>query len=130
MTPSSGQPRAPSFEFLPEVQAEANRLDEGLRRAIADIVVAVHDNPWQGELMDDRWPRTLEGCRKIRFDKPGWNGKPRYRFVYRNEPSDGAVASMLVLAIGRRDNMIAYAQASGRLTKREAARRRPGTKTP
>ena len=119
-----------SFEFLPEVQVDANALDEDLRLAIANIVVGLHDNPWQGEVMDDRWPHNLEGCRKIRFDKPGWKGRPRYRFVYRNEPSDGAVARMLVLAIGRRDNMIAYAQASGRLTKREAAKRRPGTRTP
>jgi mRNA-degrading endonuclease RelE of RelBE toxin-antitoxin system len=118
------------FEFLPEVQAEADALDEDLRRAIADIVVALHDNPWQGELMDDRWPHNLEGCRKIRFDKASWKGRPRYRLVYRNEPSDGAVACMLVLAIGRRDKMIAYAQASGRLTRREAAKRRPGTRTP
>jgi mRNA-degrading endonuclease RelE of RelBE toxin-antitoxin system len=119
-----------TFEFLPEVQADANRLDEGLRRAVADIVVGLHDNPWQGELMDDRWPHNLEGCRKIRFDNSGWKGKPRYRLVYRNEPSDGAVGSMLVLAIERRDNMIAYAQASARLAKREAARRSPGSKTP
>jgi hypothetical protein len=130
VTPNPGPPRGPTFEFLAEVQADANRLDEDLRRAIADIVVALHANPWQGELMDDRWPHNLEGCRKIRFDKTGWDGKPRYRFVYRNEPSDGAVASMLVLAIGRRDNMIAYAQASGRLTKREAAKHRPGSKIP
>lgn len=118
------------FEFLPEVRADADALDEGLRRAIADIVVALHDNPWQGELMDDRWPHNLEGCRKIRFDKASWKGRPRYRLVYRNEPSDGAVACMLVLAIGRRDKMIAYAQESGRLTRREAAKRRPGTRTP
>jgi hypothetical protein len=119
-----------AFEFLPEVQVDVNALDEDLRRAIADIVVGFHDNPWQGELMDDRWPHNLEGCRKIRFDKPGWKGRPRCRFVCRNEPSDGAVARMLVLGIGRRDNMIAYAQASGRLTKREAAKRMPGSRTP
>jgi len=127
---SGATARTYTFEFLPEVQADANRLDRDLRRAIADIVVALHDNPWHGELMDDRWPHNLDGCRKIRFDKPGWKGKPRYRFVYRNEPSDGAVGSMLVLAIGRRDNMIAYAQASGRLTRREVAKRSPGAKTP
>ena len=115
-----------TFEFLPEVRADANALDEDLRLAIADIVVALHDDPWRGELMDDRWPHNLQGCRKIRFDKRGWKGRPRYRFVYRNEPSDGAVGSMLVLGIGRRDNMIAYAQASGRLARREGARRRPG----
>jgi hypothetical protein len=117
-----------SFEFLPEVQADANRLDEDLRRAVADVVVSLYENPWMGDLMDDRWPQNLEGSRKVRFDKEGWKGKPRYRFVYRNEPSDGAVGSMVVLAIERRDNMIAYAQASSRLAKREAAKHSPGRK--
>jgi hypothetical protein len=119
-------PPAPAFEFLAEVQDDANRLDDDLRRAVAELVVALHENPWIGEPMDDRWPHNLEGCRKIRFDKPGWHDKPRYRLVYRNEPSDGAVATMLVLAIERRSNMIAYARASSRLARREAAKRRRG----
>lgn len=114
------------FEFLPEVQEDTARLEEGLRRAVADIVVRLHQDPWLGELMDDRWPQNLEGSRKVRFDTEGWAGKPRYRLVYRNEPSDGAVGTMVVLAIERRDRMIAYARASARLTKREAAKRRPG----
>lgn len=114
---------AARFEFLPEVQDEAAQLDEPLRRAIADLVVALHANPWLGEPMDGRWPENLEGSRKIRFDAAGWRGKPRYRFVYRNEPSDGAVAVMVVLAIERRDRLIAYAKASSRLARREAARR-------
>jgi hypothetical protein len=79
--------------------------------------------------MDDRWPQNLEGCRKVRFDAAGWKGKPRYRLVYRNEPSDGAIATMLVLAIERRSNMIAYAQASSRLARREAAKRTPSRRT-
>ena len=116
------------FEFLPEVQEDANRLDQDLRLAVADLIVSLHENPWIGELMDDRWPENLEGSRKVRFDKAGWEGKPRYRLVYRNEPSDGAVGTMLVLAIERRQNMIAYARASSRLAKREAAKRRPGRK--
>ena len=62
--------------------------------------------------MGDKPPRVLQGCRKVRFDEPGWKGKPRYRFVYRNEPSDGAPAKSVVLAIGRRDRMMAYAQAT------------------
>jgi len=108
------------FEFLPEVEAEAKGLSEGLRRAIAGIVVDLHHNPHSGQLMDDRWPENLEGCRKVRFDAPGWRRAPRYRFVYRNEPSDGAVGVIVVLAIGRRDRMIAYAKASARLQRRLA----------
>lgn len=107
------------FEFLPEVQDDANRLNEALRRAVADIVVSLHRNPWMGDPMDDRWPQNLEGCRKVRFDEPGWTGKPRYRLIYRNEPTDGAVGTMVVLAIEQRRNMIAYAQASRRLAQRE-----------
>jgi hypothetical protein len=127
--PGSGSPaRDVTFEFLPEVQDDANRLDEDLRRAVAEIVIALHKNPWLGELMDDRWPQNLEGCRKIRFDKASWKRKPRYRLVYRNEPSDGAVGTMVVLAIEQRSTMIAYAQASSRLARREAAKRTPGRK--
>jgi hypothetical protein len=114
------------FEVLPEVQADATGLDEDLRRAIADIIVALHEDPRHGELMDARWPGTLAGCRKIRFDTPAWNGEPRYRFIYRSDPREGAGASMLLLAIGPRHAMVAYAQAAGRLMKREAAKRTPG----
>lgn len=79
--------------------------------------------------MDDRWPRNLEGSCKVRFDVPSWHGKPRYRLVYRNEPTDGAVSVMVVLAIARRDNTIAYAQASARLARRTASEQRPGRRT-
>ena len=114
------------FEFLPEVQDDANRLDEELRIVIAGLVVELHRNPHLGEPMDDRWPENLEGSRKIRFDKPGWTRKPRYRLVYRNEPSDGGVGKIVVLAIGRRDEMVAYAKASARLARRMAREsRRP-----
>lgn len=125
--PSSQEPEGYRFEFLPEVAEEASALSEELRRVIAGIVVDLHDNPWQGELMDDRWPENLAGSRKVRFDEPRWKGKPRYRLVYRNEPSDGAVQVMVVLAIARRENMIAYARASARLARR-AARQVRGTR--
>ena len=79
-----------------------------------------HGNPHHGELMGDKPPRVLKGCRKVRFDEPGWKGKPRYRFVYRNEPDDGASAKSLILAIGRRDRMIAYAKAARRVKEQAA----------
>lgn len=114
-----------ALEFLPEVQDDANELDEEVRTVIAGIVVDLHRNPYVGEPMDDRWPENLAGARKIRFDKPTWKRKPRYRFVYRNEPSEGAVAKVVVLAIGRRDRMVAYAKASARLARRMARESRP-----
>jgi hypothetical protein len=104
-----------------DVTAEANQLDEALRREIARIVVQLHGNPHYGELMGDKPPRILKGCRKVRFDEPGWRGKPRFRLVYRNEPTDGAAATSLIVAIGRRDRMIGYAKAARRVKERVAA---------
>lgn len=107
-------------EALAEATVDANQLDEVLKRQVARIVVELHGNPHYGELMGDKPPRVLKGCRKIRFDEPDWRGKPRYRFVYRNEPTDGAPATSGVLAIGRRDRMIAYAKAARRVKEQAA----------
>lgn len=107
-------------EALAEAAADANQLDGTLKREVARIVVELHGNPHHGELMGDKPPRVLNGCRKVRFDESGRRGKPRYRFVYRNEPSDGALAASVVLAIGRRDRMIAYAKAARRVKERAA----------
>jgi hypothetical protein len=107
-------------QALAEARVDANQLDEVLKRQVARIVVKLHGNPHYGELMGDKPPRVLKGCRKIRFDEPDWRGKPRYRFVYRNEPTDGAPATSVVLAIGRRDRMIAYAKAARRVKEQAA----------
>jgi hypothetical protein len=113
-------------EALAEAATDANQLNANLRREVARIVVALHGNPHHGELMGDKPPRVLRGCRKVRFDEPDWRGKPRYRFVYRNEPADGAPAASIVLAIGRRDRMIAYAKAARRVKERAAQEGRSG----
>lgn len=107
-------------EALAEATTDANQLDETLKREVARIVVDLHGNPHHGELMGNKPPRVLRGCRKVRFDEPAWKGKPRYRFVYRNEPTDGAPATSVVLAIGRRDRMIAYAKAARRVKEQAA----------
>jgi hypothetical protein len=113
-------------EALVQAKDDANQLDEDLRLQIARIVVELYRNPFLGELMGDKPPRVLRGCRKIRFDLPGWHGKPRYRIVYRNEPADGAPATVLILAIGRRDRMIAYAKAARRVKERVVEEGRSG----
>jgi hypothetical protein len=118
----SGSPEAERHEVeaLAEVTADANELGESLRREVARIVVELHVNPHHGELMGNKPPRVLKGCRKVRFDEPGWKGKPRYRFVYRSEPLDGAPSTSVVLAIGRRDRIIAYAKAARRVKEQAA----------
>jgi ParE toxin of type II toxin-antitoxin system, parDE len=113
-------------EALAEATADANRLAEILKREVARIVVELHGNPHYGELMGDKPPRVLKGCRKVRLDEPGWRGKPRHRLVYRNEPTDGAPATSVVLAIGRRDRMIAYAKAARRVKEQVVQEGRAG----
>jgi hypothetical protein len=120
MSSPESSPADHRVEFLPETVEDANRLGLDLRREIARLVIELSKNVHLGELMGDRPPRILKGCRKVRFDLPEWGDKPRYRLVYRNEPTDGAVAVASVLAIGRRDRMVAYARASSRLRKRVA----------
>lgn len=117
---SSPEVERHKVEALAEATADANELDEALKREVARIVVELHSNPHHGEPMGDKPPRVLKGCRKIRFDEAAWKGKPRYRFVYRNEPTDGAPATSVVLAIGRRDRMIAYAKAARRVREQAA----------
>lgn len=118
----SGSPEPElAVEALPEAATDANQLDEILRREVARIVIGIHGNPHYGEPMGDKPPRVLKGCRKVRFDEPDWHRKPRYQLVYRNEPSDGAPATAVILAVGRRDRMIAYAKAAGRVKERAVA---------
>lgn len=117
---SSSRGAEHTVEFLPETRKETNELDEDLRRVVAGIVIDLHENPYLGELMGKQPPEILADCRKIRFDHPRWRGKPRYRFVYRNEPHDEAVADVCVLAVGPRRRMIAYLKAASRLAQRMA----------
>lgn len=119
-SPSAGSDPPREVELLEDTVAETNALELDVRREVAKLVVGLHSDPYRGDLMDERPPRILRGCRKVRFDLPGRSGKPRFRLVYRNEPEDGAVARVCVLAIGPRADMVAYARAASRLTERIA----------
>ena len=87
-----------------------------VRREAALIVRELYSDPHIGEAMRERYNLiVLAGCRKVAFDDPRHKGKPRFRFVFRNEPSDGSVARVLLLAIGPRENLAAYRAAATRL---------------
>jgi hypothetical protein len=55
----------------------------------------------------------------VPFDPPSSKGKPRFRLVYRNDPDDGSIAVISVLAIGPRSGLAAYRRAATRLGAQE-----------
>ena len=76
------------------------------------------ENPHLGERLRNRSRiGDLTICRAVRFDKEGRRGKPRYRLVYYNDPDDGSIAVVRVIAVGLRAQLEAYKVAAARLRR-------------
>jgi hypothetical protein len=96
-------------EYIPALPSQA------LKRAAAELLARLYVDPRIGEPMRERFNLAiLRDCRKVAFDEPNWTDKPRYRFVFRNEPDDAAVGRTTVLSIGSRDDLAAYKRAAAR----------------
>jgi hypothetical protein len=85
-----------------------------LKRRIAELLVECKANPYLGEMMGSGRHPELAGCRRVRFDISKHRGKPRFRLIYRNEPSDGAPAECRWLAVAPRAGLRAHRRASQR----------------
>jgi hypothetical protein len=94
--------------------AHAAQIDP-LKRRIATLLLECKANPYTGELMGSGRHVELADCRRVRFDIPGHRGKPRFRLIYRNEPSDGAPAECRWLAVAPRAGLHAHRRAQQRL---------------
>jgi len=112
----------------PEVDedvAELVKEDKEAARAALSLMLALRDDPWLGDDLHERYNlRPLKDCRRIRFNREGWQGKPRYRLVYRNEPEDGSPGVVRVWSLGPREELIAYTRAAARITRERARSRR------
>ena len=105
--------------------ADLVSLDADVAREALRLVLALRANPWLGDDPRERYDLLpLRDCRRLRFDRPDWPGKPRFRIVYRNEPHDGAPEVVRVWAIGPRDELTAYARAAARITRERARQSR------
>lgn len=94
----------------------ASRESDGheLAQAMAKAVLQLESEPYG----DGKLHGRLSGYRKLRFDTAIHSGagkKPRFRFVYRLEPEEGAPAEAVVLAIGGRGALRAYEVAQRRI---------------
>ena len=91
-------------------------LEPELGRVVAGIVKALKSDPWLGVEMRERMRlQVLANCRKVAFDLPTWKGKPRFRLVYRNDPDDGSIAVITIIAVGPRSELAAYREAATRV---------------
>ena len=88
---------------------------DALKRRIATLLLECKANPYTGDLMGPGRHVELAACRRVRFDTPAHKGKPRFRLIYRNEPSDGAPAECRWLAIAPRAGLHAHRRAEQRL---------------
>lgn len=87
---------------------------EALKHRIAELLVECKGNPFIGELMGPGLHPELADCRRVRFDVPTHKGKPRFRLIYRNEPTDGAPAKCRWLTIAPRAGLQAHRKARQR----------------
>ncbi len=107
---------------LPSARSDFVELAEADReaaRVALRLAVELGENPWRGdEMRSRRGLEELAGCRRIPFDRDDWEDKPRFRLVYRNEPSDGAPNIVAIVAAGERRNLGAYRRAKPRVVER------------
>jgi hypothetical protein len=87
---------------------------EALKRRIAELLVECKGNPFVGELMGRGLHPELANCRRVRFDIPTHKAKPRFRLIYRNEPTDGAPAECYWLTVAPRAGLQAHRRAQQR----------------
>ena len=103
---------------LTTVADDSGRTDknevEALKRRIAELLVECKDNPFIGELMGRGLHPELANCRRVRFDIPTHKAKPRFRLIYRNEPTDGAPFECHWLTVAPRAGLQAHRRARQR----------------
>jgi hypothetical protein len=87
---------------------------EALKRRIAELLVECKGNAFIGELMGPGLHPELANCRRVRFDIPTHKAKPRFRLIYRNQPTDGAPAECHWLTIAPRAGLRAHRKARQR----------------
>lgn len=99
--------------------------DDAVVAATIRLAAELRVNPWLGDRMRERYNlAVLADCRRVVFDRPDWDGKPRFRLVYRNEPGDGAPHIVRLIAGGTRAQLSAYRAAARRVGREQRPRRR------
>ena len=91
--------------FVPDAWREWRALDGSIKQALKPLLAKRLQNP---HVPGARLHRELAGCYKIKLLKQG------YRLVYMVEDD---VLAVLVLAVGKREESVAYSSAATRRDK-------------
>lgn len=98
---------------------ELAERDREAARAALRLASELKENPWLGvQMRARRGLEELAECRRVSFDRDDWTDKPRFRLVYRNEPSDRAPHIVAIVAAAERKNLGAYRRAKPRIIDR------------
>jgi hypothetical protein len=92
---------------------EQAQLD--LRKELVRQLVAIEHEPWIGRPMRRRpGYEILADCHSLTFDLRSRKKKPRFRIVFKLDPSVEAIHRVLVYAVGPRPDLEAYRRARAR----------------
>ena len=107
---------APVIAWQPDAPADfRTRVPEDWRGEVVRLLVALKREPRLGDLLEvDPRVGDLSDCRKLEFGPDEGRG-PTFRIVYRLLPDSLAPAQVEIVAIGPKQELLAYALAASRL---------------
>lgn len=107
-----------------EAQDDLTQLpDRETQLAALRLALALGENPYLGTPLRNRAGiGDLSACRRVSFDRPDREEKPRFRLVYYNDPDDGSIAVVRVIAVGLRERLAAYRAAAARVRAERRSR--------
>ena len=97
------------FKFYEEAEKDLSKLNNSVKKLFVKKLTQIINNPEIGKDLGNKNNLNLTGLKKVYFDHK------RYRIVYEIKENEIIIH---IIAIGKRDNMKVYKEASNRYKKR------------
>ena len=97
------------FKFYEEAEKDLSKLNNSVKKLFVKKLTQIINNPEIGKDLGNKNNLNLTGLKKVYFDHK------RYRIVYEVKENEIIIH---IIAIGKRDNMKVYREASNRYKKR------------
>ena len=96
------------FKFYEEAEKDLSKLNNSVKKLFAKKLTQIINNPEIGKTLGNKNNLNLAGLKKVYFDNK------KYRIVYEVKESEIIIH---IIAVGKRDNMKVYKEASNRYEK-------------